>query len=108
MTLSRLVVLCCATMLSIACTAPSTRTAGAPEPGSEVAAAGADSEGTPAIAATDEEDPLICETVVRTGTRVAQRSCMRRSQREIMRQNSQDAMGEVQRRGTQTGNPTGN
>jgi len=96
---SLLVVLFYAALLGIACTAPSSRTTVAPEAGSDMAAAGGDLSSEPAVAATVEEDPLVCETVVQIGARVAQRTCMRRSQVEENQRDAEEMLGEVQRRG---------
>ena len=106
MTPSRLVVLLPAALLAIACAAPASRTAVAPEVGSDVAAAGGDFASVPAVAATAEEDPLVCKSVIRTGTRVAERSCMRRSQEEKMQRDAHEMLEGVQRRGVQAGNET--
>lgn len=79
-----------------ACTAPASR---APEAVGDVASA---ADGT----AQAEEDPLICESIVRTGTRVAERRCMRQSELEKQREGGQQALGDWQRRSTHTGNRT--
>jgi hypothetical protein len=107
MTPSRLVVLFCAALLGSACTAPASRTAVAPEVGSNLSAAGGDLASAPGGAAMgEEEDPLICKSVTRTGTRVAQRTCMRRSQLEKAQRDAHEMLGEVQRRSVQAGNQT--
>jgi hypothetical protein len=103
---SRLVVLFCAALLGTACTTPASRTAVAPEVGSDMAADGGDLASAPAVAATAEEDPLVCEMVIRTGTRVAQRTCMRRSWIEKNQRDAEEMLGEVQKRGVQAGNQT--
>lgn len=107
MTPSRLVVFLCAALLGSACTAPASRTAAAPGVGSDVSAAVGDSASAPATAAmAEEEDPLVCKSVARTGTRVAKRTCMRRSQAEARERAAHEMLGEIQRRGVQTGNVT--
>lgn len=50
-------------------------------------------------AMTDEDDPLVCEKTTVIGTRVAQRVCLRQSQIEARKRNSQAALDEVQKRG---------
>lgn len=96
---TRLIVLFCAALLGTACTTPASRTAVMPDAGSEMAAAGGDHSSAPAVAATAEEDPLVCKNVIQTGTRVAQRTCVRRSQIEAQKRDAQDMLGEVQKRG---------
>lgn len=86
--------LLCALLILAACTAPASR---APEAVGDVASA---AEGT----AQTEEDPLICESIVRTGTRVAERRCMRQSELDKQRAGGQQALGDWQRRSTHTGN----
>ena len=58
--------------------------------------------------ATEDRDPIVCKSVVPTGSRIASKSCMRRSEREAMRRSSQDGTNAAQRSGAQNGNPTGN
>jgi hypothetical protein len=106
MTPSRLVFFLCAALLGSACTAPASRTAVAPEVGSDVSAAGGDLASAPLVAATPEEDPLVCKSVMRTGTRVAERTCVRRSQEEKRRRDAHEMLEQVQRRGVQGGNQT--
>ena len=98
MTSFRLAVLFCAALLMIGCTAVT------PEPRSDVAKAAGDVASAPAVPAAAEEDPVVCESIVRTGTRVAQRRCMRRSDLDRQQRGGQEALGEWQRRGTQVGN----
>jgi hypothetical protein len=96
---TRLIVLFCAALIGTACTTPASRTAVAPDAGSDMAAAGGDVASAPTVAATADEDPLICKNVVQTGTRVAQRTCVRRSQMEAHQRGAHEMLGEVQRRG---------
>jgi hypothetical protein len=103
---SRLVVLFSVALLGAACAAPASRTAVTPEVGSDPSATGADLASVPPVAETAKTDPLVCTTVVRTGTRVARRTCVRRSQEEKMQRDAQEALEAIQRRGVQTGNPT--
>lgn len=98
---SRVVVIFCAALLGTACTTPASRTAVAPDVGSDMAADGGGVASAPAVAATAEEDPLVCKKVIRTGTRVAQHTCMRRSQMEGHQRGAHEMLGEVQRRGVQ-------
>jgi hypothetical protein len=97
---TRLVVLLCAAVLAGACAAPASRTAdAAPEVG-DGPAVGHDVASAAAGAATaEEEDPLVCRPVVRTGTRVAREICMRRSEIEKRQRDAGEMLGEVQRRG---------
>ncbi|MEX2126050.1 MAG: hypothetical protein WD795_19325 [Woeseia sp.] len=88
---TRLIILFCAALLGTACTTPAGRTAVAPDVGSDMVP----------VAATAEENPLVCKNVVQTGTRVAQRICMRRSQMDAHQRGAHEMLGEVQRRGVQ-------
>jgi hypothetical protein len=107
MQLSRLVTVFCATLLGAACTAQSSRTAVAPDVDNHVAAAGGEHANAPGSATTaEDEDPLECKSVVQTGTRVAQRTCMRRSEKEAQQRDAHELLEAVQRRGVQTGNVT--
>jgi hypothetical protein len=96
---TRLIVLFCASLIVTACTTPASRTAVTPDAGSEMVAAGGDFASAPAVAAPTEEDPLVCKNVVKTGTRVSQRTCVRRSQIEAHQRGAHEMLGEVQRRG---------
>lgn len=98
---SRLAVLFCAALLATACATPAGHTPVLPEAGSDMAAAGGDPASAPAVASTTEEDPIVCERVIQTGTRVAQRICMRRSEAEANQRNAHEMLGEVQKRGAQ-------
>ena len=64
------------------------------------------------VAAADGQapdlDPRVCELVLPTGSRIAHRVCMKQSEWDRIRGNSQDATIEHQRRAVQQGNPTGN
>jgi hypothetical protein len=87
-----------------------TACASSPVAPSEVASAAA---GTTASAEVipppvEDEDPIICKSVEPTGSRIATRSCMRKSERDALRRNSQEETDAIQRKGTQTGNPTFN
>ena len=96
---TRLMVIFCAALLGTACTTPASRTSVTSDAGGEMAAASGDLASTPAVAATAEEDPLVCKNVIQTGTRVAQRTCVRRSQVDEHQRDAQEMLGEVQRRG---------
>ena len=98
---SRQVILLCAVLLGAACTTPASRTAVAPEVGDDPAVSGGDTASSPTVAAATEEDPMVCERISQTGTRVSQRVCMRRSQMEAKQRAAQDLLGEVQKRGVQ-------
>jgi len=54
-----------------------------------------------------EEDPLICETVIPAGTRVGRRVCIRKSEKDRIRDNAQTITAENQRRAV-LGSPVGN
>jgi len=47
----------------------------------------------------------MCKKVIQTGTRVAQRICMRRSQVEANQRDAREMLGEVQRRGVLVNDP---
>ena len=96
---SLLVVLFYAALLVTACTTPSSRTAVAPEASGDMVASRRDVASAPAAAAADEDDPLVCKKVIQTGTRVAQRICMRGSQVETNQRDAREMLGEVQKRG---------
>lgn len=96
----RLLILFCAVTFGTACTAPANNTA-AP---TVAAATGTDVASAADTAGTAEEDPLVCENIIRTGTRVAQRVCMRQSQIDARARSSQETLGDVQRRGNLGGN----
>jgi hypothetical protein len=97
----RLMVVFCAALLGSACTTPANRAAVGTQVPGDMAAAGGDAATAPTVAATAEEDPLVCEMVVQTGTRVAQRICMRQSQLDANKRDADEMLGEVQRRGVQ-------
>lgn len=59
------------------------------------------------IAQAGEDDPLICENYIPAGTRVARKVCIRKSQRDRIRAESQTITEENQRRAV-LGSPTGN
>ena len=96
MTFLRLFALVCILLAGAACTTPASRTAVSPVDG--------DVTGEPVAAA--DGDPIVCKRVVPTGTRVAQRTCMRRSEFDKARRDGHEMLEEVQRRGVQTGNVT--
>jgi hypothetical protein len=96
---SNLVVLFCAALLVTACSTPSSRTSAAPEANGDTVASRNDVASAPTAAAAKEDDPLVCKKVTQTGTRVAQRICMRRSQIEANKRDAQEALGEAQKRG---------
>lgn len=96
---SPLIILFGAALLMTACTTPSSHTAVAPEAASgDMVASHGDVASAPAAAA-NEDDPIVCKKVVQTGTRVAQRICMRQSQVEANQRDAQEMLGEVQKRG---------
>ena len=63
--------------------------------------------GAASVAQAGGEDPLICENYIPAGTRVARRICIRKSERDRIRQESQTITEENQRRAV-LGSPTGN
>lgn len=96
---SRRVVPCCAVLLLTACTTPSGPSAVAPAADADVVESRSEAASTPAAAAAVEDDPMVCERVIPTGSRVAQRICQRRSVIEANQRDSQEFLGEVQKRG---------
>ncbi len=69
------------------------------------------SSGGDMVASADvqgEKDPRKCELVLPTGSRIAHRVCMKQSEWDAMRENSQRAVYEQQQRAVQQGNPSGN
>lgn len=101
MILSRLAALLCIAAVAAACTTPANRTAPVDH---EATAVNADGDSASATVAAADKDPFVCKTVVPTGTRVAQRTCMRQSEFDKARRDGGEMLGEVQRRGVQTGN----
>lgn len=99
MILSRLAALFCIAVIGTACSTAANRTAPV---GIDTTAAETDVDSAATAAAG--EDPLVCKTLVPTGTRVAQRTCMRRSEFDKARRDGSEMLEEVQRRGVQTGN----
>lgn len=89
----------CAALLLAACSTPSSHTAVPTEAEGEMVASQSEGASAPATAAVEQEDPIVCKRVVKTGTRVAQRLCMRRSQQEAHKRGAQEMLGEVQKRG---------
>lgn len=86
-------------MLVTACA--STGAPAAPDANAATGHADAAASGDPAdptVAAAEEDDPLVCENVMRTGTRVAKRICVRRSELERHKRAADEMLGEVQRR----------
>lgn len=69
--------------------------------------AASSSAGNADTVAQTEDDPLICETVIPSGTRIGRKVCMRKSQKDRIRENSQTVTAENQRRSV-IGSPTGN
>lgn len=93
----------CTVLFLAVCTTPSRHTAITPESDGDLVASRSEAAGEPAAAA--EDDPLVCKRIVQTGTRVAQRICMRRSRIEANQNDAQEMLGEVQKRGV-LGNET--
>lgn len=79
---------------------------------SSTANTSAGSSGTPdsananSVAQTDE-DPLICKFVIPSGTRIGHEVCIRKSEKDRMRENAQTVTIENQRRAV-LGSPVGN
>ncbi|MGB5354535.1 MAG: hypothetical protein WBN32_13055 [Woeseia sp.] len=90
-------ILFCTALLLTACATPTRDTAVVPEADEGLVASRG--EAASALAAAAEENPLVCKEVVQTGTRVAKRICMRRSQVEANQRDAQEMLGEVQKRG---------
>lgn len=90
-------VLFCAVLLGSGCSTSASRTGAPLEAGDDLVAARDDAASAPA--ATVDDDPLVCERVIQTGTRVAQRICKRRSEIEKESRDAQQMLGEVQKRG---------
>lgn len=55
-----------------------------------------------------DDDPLVCEMIIPSGTRIGQKVCMRKSQKDRIREHSQTATIENQRRAVLLDNPVGN
>lgn len=91
----------CTVLFLAVCTTPSRHTAITPESDGDLVA----SRSEAASEAAAEDDPLVCKRIVQTGTRVAQRICMRRSQIKANQNDAQEMLGEVQKRGV-LGNET--
>lgn len=100
MVLERSVVLLCAVLLGSGCAAPASRTAAEPAGEGDGSAVGhelASAQAAPVIA--EEDDPIVCRRMAPTGTRVAEKVCLRRSQIEKSERDAAEMLGEVQRRG---------
>lgn len=91
----------CALAVLLFVTACSSTTGTSNNAASSAAAGNADT------VAQTEDDPLICETVIPSGTRIGHKVCMRKSQKDRIRENSQTVTIENQRRSV-IGSPTGN
>lgn len=67
---------------------------------------------TAAVAAesqpTDPSQEIVCKTFTPTGTRFQQRVCGTQAQWDRMQKDGRDVGENVQRKGVQVGNPTGN
>lgn len=59
------------------------------------------------VAQADEDDPLVCENYIPSGTRIARKVCVRQSEKDRMREQAQTITQENQRRAV-IGSPTGN
>lgn len=55
-----------------------------------------------------DPDRRVCEKILPTGTRIAQRVCMKQSEWDRIRENAKQATINHQQRATQQGNPSGN
>jgi hypothetical protein len=103
MIFSRLVAVACIALAATACTPTATRTAVDPVDPVDIEVTTADGDtadgdvADSAVAATD--DPMVCKRVIPTGTRVAQRTCMRQSEFDKAKKDGQEMLDEVQRRG---------
>lgn len=56
----------------------------------------------------DPSQEIVCKTFTPTGTRFRQRVCGTQAQWDRMQRDGRDVGEEVQRKGVQVGNPTGN
>ena len=81
-------------------------TACASTPSTNIGAAG-DAGANGATLAQTDEDPLICEMVIPSGTRIGRKVCIRKSERDRIREQSQLITQENQQRAV-IGSPTGN
>lgn len=103
MIFSRSLAVACIALIATACTTPGAPTvADSVDPvDNEVTTADVDTAdgdvADSAVAAND--DPMVCKRVIPTGTRVAQRTCMRQSEFDKAEQDGQEMLEEVQRRG---------
>lgn len=94
-----LVVTLCTALQLTACTTPASHTGVVPEADGDAVASRGDAASAPAAAAVVDDDPLVCERVVQTGTRVAQRICRRQSAIDASKRAAEEMLGEVQKRG---------
>ncbi|MFK8041463.1 hypothetical protein [Congregibacter sp.] len=62
---------------------------------------------TNAVAQANEDDPLICENYIPSGTRIARKVCIRQSEKDRIQEQAQTITQENQRRAV-IGSPTGN
>ncbi|WOJ95813.1 hypothetical protein R0137_11220 [Congregibacter brevis] len=69
--------------------------------------AGTANSTTNAVAQANEEDPLICENYIPSGTRIARKVCIRQSEKDRIQEQAQTITQENQRRAV-IGSPTGN
>jgi len=60
-----------------------------------------------AVAKADDDDPLVCENYIPSGTRIARKICIRQSEKDRIREQAQTITQENQRRAV-IGSPTGN
>lgn len=60
-----------------------------------------------AIAQAEADDPLICENYIPSGTRIARKVCIRKSEKERIQEQAQTITQENQRRAV-IGSPIGN
>lgn len=88
----------CIALFVAACSTSSSHTAATPETDGELLASSSETADESA-AAVAVEDPMVCKRIAQTGTRVAQRICMRQSQIDKSQRDAQEMLGEVQKRG---------
>lgn len=91
------VVFFCVVLLGSGCSTSASRTEVQPGADDDLVATRDAAETAPAAAVDD--DPLVCKRTIQTGTRVAQRTCKRRSEIEADKRDAQEILGEVQKRG---------
>ena len=91
--------------LALAALAGCSASTGTPVAATQGVAAAGTTEG--GAEAPPELDPVVCKKEMQTGTRIATRVCMRKSQWDMAQKAGSSMATDVQRRTVQTGNTTG-